>query len=353
MAKQTRKLPAKKLATPYRVFISYSHKDTAFCNSVMKRLEHLELIALSDQRLAYGHGFLDQIKKYIAHAHIFMPLVTSNSNQGQWVHQEIGFASALGVPVFPVCLAEPPTGMIQTSHSLLLKSATELNTRLTREAVDAMISWAGRTSHALFECAEEVEERALMLADYSDQVRSIKGPHMLRQSGGLSTFSIPNQPPNHQSWKNRWGTDKRSVFAMKCLRRERQALEEHATEAGCKLVIHAGLAKLMDDQHGVGAWRARADSVIDFLTSMSPERVEIVLIDKAPRHSRILIGDWFSAESQTGDMETGYRHTLFTRHGSTVRQHLQEFDLEFRNYVQQGLSVSVDDAVARLRRNPK
>ncbi|MCA9038543.1 MAG: toll/interleukin-1 receptor domain-containing protein, partial [Planctomycetaceae bacterium] len=268
--------PRRKDLARYRVFISYAHEDEAFCTEVIELLKKLSLVPLSDKRLAFGHGFLDQIQKYISYAHIFMPLVTKTSNQGQWVNQEIGFAAALGVPVFPLCLVEPPLGMIQTSHSLVLDSPGDLTNRLTRDAFDGMISWAGRTSRPLFECAEEVEERALMLADYSDQVRSISGPQKLRQAGGLTSFSIPNQAPGHENWKRRWGTGKRSAFSMKCLRKERQALEEHAREAGCRLIIHSGLAKEMDDRHGPGAWQARVDSLTEFLMTMPEERVELV-----------------------------------------------------------------------------
>lgn len=226
-------------------------------NRVEAQIRGISLKPMSDQRLAYGHGFLDQIKKYIAHAHVFMPLVTPNSNQGQWVHQEIGFAAALNVPVFPVCVGQPPMGMIQTSHSLCLQSDDdpELERRLTREAFDSMISWVARNSQPYFECAEEVEERALMLAEYADQVRSIDGPHLLRQEGGLSSFSIPNEHAGHRVWRERWGIKPRPRFSYKCLRKEQQALEEHAREAGCQLIIQYGLD--LDAEHGPGAKYSR------------------------------------------------------------------------------------------------
>jgi hypothetical protein len=253
------------------------------------------------------------------------------------------------VPVFPICIGEPPTGMIQTSHALCLDSDddAELERRLTREAFDTMISWVARNSRPYFECAETPEERALYLADYADQVRSIDGPQFLRQSGGLSSFSIPDEPPRHQVWRHRVGTKPRPEFSHKCLRKERQALEEHAKAAGCRLLIHYGLK--MDEEHGQGARHTRISTLIDFLESMPDDKIEIAMIEQSPRHSLILVDDWFVAESVTGDMQSGYRNTLFTRHAATVLHHRQEFDRMFDAHVRKGSGFLRADAVSKLR----
>jgi hypothetical protein len=57
-----------------------------------------------DEYFAFGHGFHDQIRNFVAHAHVFLPVLTATSDQRKWVHQEIGYAMTLNVPVLPVAV---------------------------------------------------------------------------------------------------------------------------------------------------------------------------------------------------------------------------------------------------------
>src|SRR5262245_24283082 len=86
-----------------RVFVSYSHEDSALAEAVVRWLESNGLTPPWDEHLIVGRGFDAQIKTFISYAHVFLPLITPSSTARGWVHQEIGYAMALRVPVLPVC----------------------------------------------------------------------------------------------------------------------------------------------------------------------------------------------------------------------------------------------------------
>jgi hypothetical protein len=104
----------------YRVFISYSHEDRQMVEKVVQVLKQNGLTVLWDENFAFGHGFHEQIKNFISHAHVFMPIITRTSSQRGWVHQEIGYAMALNVPVLPVTKDQLPGEMLQQLHAVSL-----------------------------------------------------------------------------------------------------------------------------------------------------------------------------------------------------------------------------------------
>ena len=85
----------------FRVFVSYSHEDKALAKTAVTRLESLGFHVLWDQRFNPGRSFTEAIKTRIACSHLFLPLLTANSVSRSWVHQEIGYAMGMEVPVLP------------------------------------------------------------------------------------------------------------------------------------------------------------------------------------------------------------------------------------------------------------
>jgi hypothetical protein len=159
---------------PYRVFISYSHEDTALVRAIVRVLEETGLVPLWDEDLAFGRGFDAQIKTLIAYAHVFLPLITASSIARGWVHQEIGYATALRVPVLPVCKGQLPGEMLQMLHAVRLgDDPATFGSKLPRAVFDDLITHAAGESRPLYECAMLPEERAVLLAEYADQVREI------------------------------------------------------------------------------------------------------------------------------------------------------------------------------------
>jgi len=74
-----------------------------------------------DRDIAGGAEFDDGIRRRIAQAHVFMPLLTGNSCDRPWVHQEIGYACGIGVPVVPLALRALPKGMLSGIQAIDVK----------------------------------------------------------------------------------------------------------------------------------------------------------------------------------------------------------------------------------------
>jgi hypothetical protein len=110
-----------------RVFISYAHEDYGTALSIRNYLDDLGAHVLWDRSFALGSGFHEQIKTQIADANVFVPIITPSSSARGWVHQEIGYAMAMNVPVLPVALKELPDAMIGPLHAVMLRDDDDIN----------------------------------------------------------------------------------------------------------------------------------------------------------------------------------------------------------------------------------
>src|SRR4051812_22832436 len=106
---------------PFRVFVSYAHEDRKLIPQVEAALKELGMVPVWDKQIQLGRPFTDEIKRKIATAHLFLPLITKLSKAKPWVHQEIGFANGIDVPVLAVGLGTLPGGMIAGIQAVTLK----------------------------------------------------------------------------------------------------------------------------------------------------------------------------------------------------------------------------------------
>ncbi|MEO0606183.1 MAG: toll/interleukin-1 receptor domain-containing protein, partial [Myxococcota bacterium] len=100
-----------------RVFLSYGHDNAGLVKRFVARLEARGFDPLWDAMLLAGTSFMEGIETFIAHSHAFVPLITEHSQHRPWVHQEIGFARALNVPILPVMVGVAPDGFIGELHA--------------------------------------------------------------------------------------------------------------------------------------------------------------------------------------------------------------------------------------------
>ena len=325
----------------YRVFLSYSHQDLGIARAVDSILKRNGLRPMWDEHFAYGQGFHDQIKKFIAHAHVFLPILTHSANQRNWVHQEIGYAMALNVPVLPLAIGEVPGEMIHHLHairiaqneaeqasSVLPVSAMEnLARALTPEGIERLIRERSDAKLVPFACANFPDARAEMLASYCEDVRRLGGHGLVRQKGALSSFHIPKETIRHQIWRDRYGKDERSDEHCELQRQERVALSRHAEIAGCKLIIDPFPTY---DRYGEYARRVRLQCLHDFLADMPDDKCQVAICRSLGHGlSNTYVGDWFAAESVLAVLGKGYYQTIFTRHAALVRKRTADFDSEF------------------------
>src|SRR5579863_589825 len=102
----------------FRVFISYSHDDAHLAGRLVTTLRSIGLNNIWDKDIHPGRSFVQEIKGFIEHVHLFMPLITVHSQNRPWIHEEIGFATALNVPVLPIAIGEFPQEMIASLHAI-------------------------------------------------------------------------------------------------------------------------------------------------------------------------------------------------------------------------------------------
>jgi hypothetical protein len=314
----------------YRVFISYSHQDAELVDRISTILEENGLQPMLDRSFSSGHGFTNQIKNFISHAHVFMPVITKESSSRGWVHQEIGYAMALNIPVLPISNGQMPGAMIQELQAVRWEEGKywrRINKpKLDIQVFDSLVRRAQLESQALFECAQYQEERTTMMVAYAKRVLELGAQGHVRQKGGLSSFHIPDKPITHTDWEARYGSLKPGDYRCRLQREERLALEEHARKSGCSLIIKPSLTY---SRYGEAARKSRLTELLAFLESMPDHLVRVAVSDRMPTASSItMVGNWFLAESVSAAIGGGYQQTIFTRHAPSILAKIELFDRE-------------------------
>lgn len=313
---------------PWRVFISFSHKEPKLAEKLSDYLESLGLRPMWSPKLAPGQPFTIQIKEEIARSHVLIPILTRNSLDSQWVHQEIGFATALNIPVIQLAVKDLPVGM---SHEIQAVSVSQpmddLPRLLNLRTIERAIVHAANRAKPLFESAQFHDDRTRMLQSAALELLNSQGPCMIRQEAALSSFSLPNVRQDNPIWESIEGAEDRSPAVRRDLSHERRLLEQHARGAGCRLIIDP---RIDFSKRGHQAKCQRIRILIEFLESWSgDDRLKVVWRDSSWAGNLLMIGDWFLAESITPMPGHGYVQTLGTWHAPTILQRIHEFDDEF------------------------
>ena len=78
--------PARISESQLRIFISCARDDARVVERIRKHLHSLGVRLLGDQLNMPGKPFAQEIKDLIAHAQVFMPVLTKRSRRHPWVH---------------------------------------------------------------------------------------------------------------------------------------------------------------------------------------------------------------------------------------------------------------------------
>jgi hypothetical protein len=362
---------------PFRAFVSYAHEDRMLAEQVVGVLTELGLDVFWDRDIRPGVPFTDAIKGLIAHAHVFVPIITDSAQKRPWVHQETGYASALNIPVLPLALDQTVTGeMIAQLQAIIIKRAADepgddgvvradvadLRARLDEVNFEQLVLPNPWRPRATIEVAEWPETRTHLLVQYvrrvteihrrvrqeraseglergegappvagvretQDAGRSMPRHARLRQRAGLSSFYVPDKDIHDPTWDRQEGAGRRGLYYRHLLRDERRTLEAYAREAGCDLIIDpASYFALGVPEQAV----ARVEELLAWLKSMPDETVRVVTSQRASERNVVVVGDWFVAESRVRRSgEFGYMQTVFHWHAPTVLAAIHRFDLEF------------------------
>lgn len=319
---------------PKRIFISYSHEDSIPAADIRKLVTGYGFDVLWDGGLRIGDKFSEQLQAYIAHSHVFLPLITPDSESRAWVNQEIGFAKAHNIGIFPVSIGPLPQGFIAGIECAMIKpDLSDVTDKVTREQLSTLASTTSETNSPLYECAATKQERAQLIASYCSSILRMKRSGTVRhRSGGLSSFAIPNLPLDDNRWISRYPKQHPDANYRKLLREERRILEQHARECGCKLIIRTGL----EYAGGPISKISRTQTLVDFLEN-NPHPETYVAIDNSSQDkvsadsfpSFLSVGNWLLASSHTPNFKEGYKQTIITRHARTVEEQIVEFDHKF------------------------
>jgi hypothetical protein len=319
---------------PCRVFVSYSHPDRLLVERLVKVLDQAGVAPMWDNDLVPGTGFSEQIQRFITNSHVLLPVLTPASAERPWVHQEIGFALALGKAVLPVSTGGAPLGIISTIQTMQLRedladAPAKLSAECFRRLMDGL-----QDRPATYECTDDNAQRAQLLARYAENVAAISQYGQVRQMASLTSFQLPDRGAADPVWKKYFPANPRDHHLFGALRRERVALQKHARERGCRLILDP-VERLEDiyHEHGLSSVQARVRGLLAFLRDGSLPNVVIAINDDAERTTSItLVGDWFSSEAVSSGGRARVsgkallREALFTRDVSVVRQQIEDFD---------------------------
>lgn len=322
---------------PYRVFLCFSHKDSEIRNLVDKHLVSLGMDVGWSGSLLAGARFADQIRDGISRAHLFIPILTKSASRRPWVHQEIGFALGMNIPVLPLAIGDLPAGMAEELQAESISDSpqeleSELRGKLTRDRIEQLIAIQSSDPKAVFQSAELHEDRTRMLFEAARRILQLGKRVRIRQAGALTSFSLPAESQPDSFWEECDGTGPRRCPALqRDTPKERYYLEQHAQVAGCDLILTPSMRMTV---RGDKAKKLRLTILRDFLVKMSqrPEvKVRAAIVDESAGFAGniLFIGDWFMAESITPNPGFGYKQTLGTWHAPTILQRAEQFDREF------------------------
>jgi hypothetical protein len=334
-----------------RIFISYSHQDSEIVKKLVVVLTKCRFDVIWDDNLIAGSGFHDQIKDLIASAHLFMPLITKESSNRGWVHQEIGFAMALNIPVLPVTTENlDPGGMLQLIHAVKIDDDIKnIEQCLNRYTIQTLLNNSITTP--LYQCAHLPEERTRMLGEFANKILGMNRFGIVRQKGGLSTFHIPPEAIMKEAWQNSLYPEVKSEFHKRLFRNERLALEKHAIKEGYKLIL--------SPENAIKTWdkkvaEARISTLISFLNKTGLKTSVVAFRgEQTSKESLTMVGDWFLAESVSIKQGDGFTNTFFTRDAAEIGRRTEDFDGELEDLLEQKGWTEEDSrerAVEELRR---
>ena len=344
---------------PFRAFISYAHEDKLIAEKLELVLREVGLSPIWDSNIKPGLPFSDVIKVQIATSHLFIPLITANSQNRPWVHQETGYALGNDIPILPIVLEDVGVEMKDALQAMLgpLQSIevkadlSNLIDVLGEAEIERLILSPGTESESQRllisnQVANYSEDRTRLLVQYAN---TVVNEGYVRQRGLFSTFSFPYKNPNDIVWDALESkSNKRSNYFRDLIRSERKILEHHARRNGCSLIISPYI------EHS-SEWAlvhcTQLGELLVFLKSMPEDLLSVaVLKEEGVDGNLTLIGDQIGAKV-TSITQAGYRNTLFSRHAPTVFRWLQEFENQFnRVLAHNGISrlQSRDYAISRI-----
>ncbi|MCL5282849.1 MAG: toll/interleukin-1 receptor domain-containing protein [Planctomycetes bacterium] len=308
---------------------------------VAAHLGSLGVKPMYDKDILVTTRFSEEIRWRVSCAHIFVCILTTQSQRSSWVISELGYAMGVGVPVLPLSLDELPAGLAHEIHAIRIdRSLSDLAAKLTPQTLDDVVDQARTATKASFECADRIRQRSEMLVTETGRLyRYAKSPLYIRQRGAFTSFGVPDVSPDDDIWAQDGPWKKHSIEERIWLRKERHILEEQAEQAGCDLIIDPYVViedpetatRDLRPKYSHRATAARLEILRDFLRGQSSDRCAVCICRGRIQSNLTILGDWLAAEAVVPHYKSGFRQTIFTRHAPTVQNRIEEFNQEFND----------------------
>jgi hypothetical protein len=318
----------------YRCFLSYDHKDHALGMRLRAALEELGHDVIWDGEIRPGVLWRETLEQMISYAHFVVPLVTPSSQNSAWVHEEVGYALGLNLPIISVAVNAEPLQEMAGRLQALRFDANAQGLEGALESVDfqAVVTSAGASPTPMrVEVARLPEERPILIARIATELSAARRYATVRKRTRLSAFAIPDKPPSSPLWATHYPKRQLSEQQRVNRRAERRALSVHAKEAGCRLILHLDLTDSLDQLGGASVAVAKLETLRTFFEQMPDEKVQAVFSRTPPHGTLTILGDYMKAEA-LAYAEGGFHQTIVTRHAPTVLQSVNNFDDEFADY---------------------
>jgi hypothetical protein len=309
-----------------RVFVSYCSEERSAAERIVGWLSAVGADPIWDAQLRGGTRFRLELRSFIENAHIFLVLLTPSSMARPWVLQEIGYATALGIPIVPVSTGPLPEGLIGELQAVHVRADWSDVERHLAEVPWSQLATTQRTGPqtVLATLVRSPFDRTTLLGQYSRRVEALGATGVVRQRAGLSTFCIPDEPIAHGVWTVFDGKRQRTRELHAGQREERLALGAHAMAGGCKLMVDP---EAVSDALGSEARKVRLRNLHRFLTQAG-SRVQAITHVRGAEGNLTILGNWWAAESLALQFH-GYGVATFTWHAGLVKRFADEFDEEF------------------------
>lgn len=106
------------------VFVSYSHKNAARVYAIVRRLQKEGVRIWLDVDIPLGEDYYEHIATQIVNCRVFMPMISANAVNAEFVRKEIGLADRHAKPFFSIFLEDIP---LSHGMDLLLNSFQRVN----------------------------------------------------------------------------------------------------------------------------------------------------------------------------------------------------------------------------------
>lgn len=109
------------------IFISYSTVDKELAGEIKAKLETAGVKTfLAHEDIEPTTRWQESIKEHLEECDMVLVIITPDSNESEWVQQEIGFAIAKQKTILPLAISSDPKGFLSATQALKLNGKKRL-----------------------------------------------------------------------------------------------------------------------------------------------------------------------------------------------------------------------------------